>query len=63
MDKTDGDIIKKLKELSSGFVIYVRDPIKYDDYERKVINLIDIFGKDDATKMIETGFIKFKKCE
>ena len=63
MDKTDGDIIKKLKELSSGFVIYVRDPAKYPDYEQIVINLIDVFGKDDATKMIEKGFIKFKRCE
>lgn len=60
MDKTDGDIIKKLSKLSNGFVIY-----KYsqEDYEQKVINLIDVFGKEDATEMIQTGFIRFVTCE
>lgn len=60
MDKTDGDIIQKLCSMASGFVIY-----KYDqeDYEQKVINLIDIFGKEQATQMIQTGFIKFVQCE
>lgn len=60
MDKTDGDIIQKLRSMASGFVIY-----KYnqEDYEQKVINLIDVFGKDDATEMIQTGFIKFVPCK
>lgn len=60
MDKTDGDIIQKLCSMASGFVIY-----KYnqEDYEQKVINLIDIFGKEQATQMIQTGFIKFVQCE
>lgn len=60
MDKTDGDVIKKLKKISRGFVIY-----KYsqEDYEQKVINLIDVFGKKDAMDMIEKGFIKFENCE
>lgn len=59
MDNTDGDIIRKLKKLSNGFVIY-----KYnqDDYEQKVINLIDVFGKEEATKLIQNGFIKFEPC-
>lgn len=60
MDKTDGDMIQKLRAMANGFVIY-----KYDqeDYEQKVINLIDVFTKDDAIKMIETGYIKFVQCE
>lgn len=60
MDKTDGDIIKKLANLASGFVIY-----KYnqEDYEQKVINLIDVFGKEDAMKMIEKGWIRFVQCQ
>lgn len=60
MDKTDGDVIKKLKKISRGFVIY-----KYsqEDYEQKVINLIDVFGKKDAMDMIEKGFIKFENCK
>lgn len=56
MDKTDGDIIGKLKSLARGFVIYTYDQ---EDYEQKVINLIDVFKKEEATKMIQTGFIKF----
>ena len=59
MDNTDGDIIRKLKKLSDGFVIY-----KYnqEDFEQKVINLIDVFGKEEATKLIQNGFIKFEPC-
>lgn len=60
MDKTDGDIIVKLKSLARGFVIYTYDQ---EDYEQKVINLIDVFKKEEATKMIQTGFIKFVQCE
>lgn len=60
MDKTDGDIIQKLRSMANGFVIY-----KYnqEDYEQKVINLIDVFGKKDATNMIQTGWIKFVPCK
>lgn len=60
MDKTDGDIIQKLYSMSSGFVIYTYDQ---EDYEQKVINLIDVFGKDNAIEMIQTGKIKFVPCE
>ena len=60
MDKTDGDIILKLRSMSNRFVIY-----KYDqeDYEQKVINLIDVFGKERATELIEHGIIKFVQCK
>lgn len=60
MDKTDGDIIQKLRSMASGFVIY-----KYnqEDYEQKVINLIDVFGKEETTEMIQTGWIKFEECK
>lgn len=56
MDKTDGDIIVKLRSLARGFVIYTYDQ---EDYEQKVINLIDVFGKKDATELIQTKFIQF----
>ncbi|WP_075678468.1 AbiH family protein [Roseburia sp. 831b] len=59
MDKTDGDIIVKLRSLARGFVIYIYNQ---DDYEQKVINLIDVFGKEEATKLIQNGFIKFEPC-
>lgn len=59
MDKTDEDIIKKLSSLSSGFVIYFYNQ---RDYEQKVINLIDVFGKECATQMIQTKWIRFVQC-
>ncbi len=60
IDNTDGDIIRELDKIAQGFVIY-----KYsqEDYEQKVINLIDIFGKDEATAMIQSGYVKFVDCE
>lgn len=60
MDKTDGDIIKTLRKMSGGFVIY---KCSQEDYEQKVVNLIDVFGKKDAMDMIEKGFIKFENCK
>lgn len=60
MDKTDGDIILKLRAMSSGFVIYTYNQ---DDYEQKVINLIDVFGKEQAMQLIQTEWIKFVPCE
>lgn len=60
MDNTDGDIIRELRASAKGFVIY-----KYsqEDYEQKVINLISVFGKEEATELIQSGFIKFVQCE
>jgi len=60
LDKTDGDIIQMLKGMSKGFIVY---QYNQEDYEQKVINLIDIFGKDEATDMIQKGFVKFVQCE
>ncbi len=56
MDKTDEDVIKKLAHMASKFVIY---HYNQEDYEQKVINLVDVFGKEDVMKMIEKGWIKF----
>lgn len=60
MDITDKDIIKKLNDLSSRFVIYYRDQ---EDFEKKVINLIKIFGKKGATKDIQNGKFEYVECE
>lgn len=46
--------------MASGFVIYTYDQ---NDYEQKVINLIDVFGKNEVMEMIETKFIRFLQCE
>lgn len=60
MDKTDGDIIQKLHSLANGFVIYIYNQ---EDYEQKVINLIDVFGKEQAMQLIQERRIKFVQCE
>lgn len=60
MDKTDGDIIQEIYDLAGGFVIYYYDQL---DYEQKVINLIDVFGKQKALELIQTEWIKFVQCE
>ena len=59
MNKTDGDMIRDLWDLSPRFVIYYLDP---DDYAQKVINLIDIFGKDIITE-IQKQNITFIQCQ
>ena len=59
MDKTDGDIILKLRSMSNRFVIYNYDQ---EDYEQKVVNLIEVFGKESALKEIQNGSIKFVQC-
>lgn len=60
MDKTDGDIILKLRNMSRGFIIYWYNQ---EDYEQKVINLISVFGKEKATTLIQTKFIEFVPCD
>lgn len=46
--------------MAQSFIIY-----KYnqEDYEQKVINLIEVFGKEEATEMIQKGFIEFEDCK
>lgn len=60
MDETDKDLIQKIDSLSKKLVIYY---LNQEDYEKKVINLIKIFGKDVATKNIQVGKFQFVKCE
>lgn len=55
MDATDKDVIEKLYDLSKQFIIYY---LNQDDYEQKVINLISVFGKENATDDIQQGRIK-----
>ena len=55
MDATDKDVIEKLYDLSKQFIIYY---LNQDDYEQKVINLISVLGKENATDDIQQGRIK-----
>lgn len=59
MDKTDGDMIRKLWDDSHRFVIFY---YSQSDYEQKVINLIDVFGKDIITE-IQKQNITFILCQ
>ena len=56
LSKTDGDKIIEIESLSVQMIVFCRDQ---EDYESKVINLIDIFGKDVATEKIRTKKIIF----
>lgn len=50
LSRTDGDIIKQLNSIADRFYIYYCDQF---DYEQKVINLIDIFGRDEVVESIK----------
>lgn len=56
LDKTDEDIINSLFNKSQKFIIYYLSP---EDYAQKVVNLIDIFGKEDATSYFQKKQIEF----
>lgn len=58
LDKTDEDIIKSLFLESHKLIVYYLNP---EDYAQKVVNLIDIFGKKDATSYIQKGQIEFEE--
>lgn len=60
LSSTDGDIIKEVEGLSDKMVIYYYNQ---KDYEQKVINLIDVFGKKRALELINEGKVDFIKLE
>lgn len=60
LSSTDGDIIKEVEDLSNKMVIYYYNQ---KDYEQKVINLIDVFGKEKALELINDGKVEFVELE
>lgn len=56
MGRTDGDIIKRIISQSIKAIIFYYDQ---DDYESKVINLIDIYGRNEVEEMVERKSIEF----
>lgn len=60
MGVTDGDIIKKIEQLSNVCVIYYYNQV---DYEMKVINLIKIFGKECFMQKIYDKEIQLEEIE
>ena len=60
LSKTDGEKIIEIEHLSSQMIVYYVDQ---EDYESKVINLIDIFGKDVVIEKIRIKKILFVEIE
>lgn len=60
MGVTDGDIIKKIEQLSNVCVIYYYNQV---DYEMKVINLIKILGKECFMQKIYNKEIQLEEIE
>lgn len=60
LSNTDGDIIREIEEYSKRLIIYYYDQ---RDYEQKVINLIDVFGKEKALRLINGGKADFIQLE
>lgn len=69
MSNADGDVIRLLKSpvmetedfsIESEFIIYYYDQ---RDYEHKVINLFEVFGKDETIQMIHDEEIVFLPLE
>lgn len=58
LDKTDDESIRWICNHSEKMIIFFLDE---DDYKQKVVNLIAIFGKQEATEMIQRGKICFEK--
>lgn len=65
LDKTDEDVIKEIYENSDRVIVYylVGDDGNQSDYEKKVVNLIDILGKKDFLDALDSGKILFKRIE
>ena len=65
LDKTDEDIIKQIILLAAKVIIYyrIKDNGDMSDYENKVINLIDILGKEKFLNALESGHLSFRAIE
>lgn len=60
MSITDGDMIREIEGLSTKCIVYFYNK---DDYESKLINIIDVFGKQEAIHKIRTEKIKLVEIQ
>lgn len=60
MGKSDEDYIKSIIEETDYSKIFYYNQT---DYEQKIINMIDIFGKQFLEEYINSGSIEFIKLE
>lgn len=60
MGKTDEDLIKQIIGRSDKIIIFYYDQ---EDYEGKVVNLIDVFGREKIEKWLNSDKIKFEELK
>lgn len=63
LSDTDGDIIRSICGHVSKILIYYMDNADDKDYEQKVINIINVLGKENAIQSIHSGKIQFIKIK
>ncbi len=56
LDQTDEDILKNIISNADSVIIYYYDD---EDYARKIINLIKLYGRRNVEENLEGGFWKF----
>ena len=60
MGRTDEDLIRLIIEKADKVIIYYYDQI---DYEKKVMNLIDIYGREKIEENIDKEFFEFVRLD
>lgn len=63
LSDTDGDIIRNVCTGVDKIFIYYVGNKDNTDYEQKVINIINVLGKENAIESIQTGRIQFIKIK
>ena len=63
LSNTDGDIIRLIYEYSKNIVIFYLSDLNSNDYEKKIINLIDTLGKNTVINGLYNNNIQFIPIE
>lgn len=63
LSNTDGDLIRLIYEFSKNIVIFYLSDIKSNDYENKIINLIDTLSKNVVINGLNNNNIQFIPIE
>ena len=59
LSDADGDIIRSICDHNTKIIIYYMDDKNSRDYEQKVINIINVLGKENAIRGMRIGRIDF----
>lgn len=63
LSNTDGDLIRSIYKFSKNIIVFYLNDLKSNDYEKKVINLIDTLGKNTVLDGFYHNNIKFIPIE